>query len=62
MTGAKVSARVYAALPVAAALIATALLIAAPAFAGEEAPSPADSTVGWIFRWVNFAIVAGLIV
>jgi F0F1-type ATP synthase membrane subunit b/b' len=38
------------------------LLIAAPAFAQENEPSPADSTTGWIFRWLNFAIVLGIAV
>lgn len=38
------------------------LLLAAPAFAQENSPSPADSTTGWIFRWLNFAIVVGLLV
>jgi F-type H+-transporting ATPase subunit b len=38
------------------------LLAAAPAFAQEAAPSPADSSTGWIFRWINFAIVLALIV
>lgn len=32
---------------------------AAPAFAQEEGASPADSTVGWVFRWLNFALVFG---
>jgi F-type H+-transporting ATPase subunit b len=42
---------------------AAVFLIAAPIFAAEEgSPSPADSTAGWVFRWVNFAIVAGLII
>ena len=36
------------------------LLAAAPAFAQEDQPSPADSHVGWVFRWLNFAIVLGL--
>jgi F0F1-type ATP synthase membrane subunit b/b' len=38
------------------------LLSASPAFAQESAPSPADSPLGWIFRWVNFAIVLGLLI
>jgi F-type H+-transporting ATPase subunit b len=38
------------------------LVMSAPVFAQEGSPSPADSTAGWIFRWVNFAIVAGLII
>jgi F0F1-type ATP synthase membrane subunit b/b' len=33
------------------------LLAAAPAVAQEGEPSPADSTTGWVFRWLNFAIV-----
>jgi F-type H+-transporting ATPase subunit b len=32
-------------------------LTAVPALAQETEPSPADSTIGWIFRWLNFAIV-----
>ena len=32
---------------------------AAPAFAQEEGASPADSTIGWVFRWLNFALVFG---
>jgi F0F1-type ATP synthase membrane subunit b/b' len=36
------------------------LLIAMPALAAEGAePDPADSPVGLIFRWLNFAIVFG---
>jgi len=38
------------------------LLAAAPALAQEGGPSPADSPTGWVFRWINFAIVLGLIV
>jgi F-type H+-transporting ATPase subunit b len=33
-----------------------------PVFAQEGEPSPADSPTGWIFRWLNFAIVFGAIV
>jgi len=33
------------------------LLAAPPALAQESEPSPADSTTGWVFRWLNFAIV-----
>jgi F-type H+-transporting ATPase subunit b len=35
---------------------------AAPAMAQESSPSPADSTTGWVFRWINFAIVVALLV
>jgi F-type H+-transporting ATPase subunit b len=38
------------------------LLAAAPAVAQEGEPSPADSTTGWVFRWLNFAIVLALVV
>lgn len=38
------------------------LLTAVPAFAQEGEASPADSPTGWVFRWINFAIVAVLIV
>jgi F-type H+-transporting ATPase subunit b len=40
----------------------SAFLAAAPAFAQEGESSPADSPTGWVFRWINFAIVFGLIV
>jgi F-type H+-transporting ATPase subunit b len=30
-----------------------------PAFAQEEGASPADSTIGWVFRWLNFGLVFG---
>ncbi|MFZ3329255.1 MAG: hypothetical protein WA197_01385 [Candidatus Acidiferrales bacterium] len=35
------------------------LLAAAPVFAQEGEASPADSPVGWVFRWLNFALVFG---
>lgn len=35
---------------------------AAPALAQEGGPSPADTPTGWVFRWINFAIVFGLII
>jgi F-type H+-transporting ATPase subunit b len=38
------------------------LCAAAPVLAQESEPSPADSSTGWVFRWINFAIVLGLIV
>jgi F0F1-type ATP synthase membrane subunit b/b' len=37
------------------------LLAAAPALAQEGEASPADSPVGWVFRWLNFALVFGAI-
>ncbi len=37
------------------------LMMAAPALAQEGEPSAADSTMGWVFRWLNFAIVFGAI-
>jgi F-type H+-transporting ATPase subunit b len=33
------------------------LVLVVPAIAQESEPSPADSSVGWVFRWLNFAIV-----
>lgn len=36
------------------------LLRVAPAFAQEGEASPADSTIGWVFRWLNFALVFGV--
>ena len=42
--------------------LALLLLLATPALAQEGESSPIDSPVGWLFRWLNFAIVlAGLI-
>ena len=38
------------------------LLAALPIFAQEGEPSPADSSTGWIFRWINFAIVLSLLI
>lgn len=45
-----------------AALIFIALLCAAPAFAQEEGGGPENSPTGWIFRWLNFAIVFAAII
>jgi F-type H+-transporting ATPase subunit b len=38
------------------------LCAAVPTLAQEGQPSPADSPTGWVFRWINFAIVLALIV
>jgi F0F1-type ATP synthase membrane subunit b/b' len=35
------------------------LLPVSPALAQEGEASPADSPIGWIFRWLNFALVFG---
>lgn len=43
-------------------LAAFGLAMAAPALAQESSPSPADSATGWVFRWINFAIVMMLLV
>ena len=45
----------------AAWLIAFITLAALPALAQEGESSPADSPAGWVFRWLNFAIVFGAI-
>jgi F-type H+-transporting ATPase subunit b len=37
------------------------LVGALPLLAQEGEASPADSTIGWVFRWLNFAIVFGAI-
>lgn len=38
------------------------LLHAAPALAQESGPSITDSTGGWVFRWINFAILVAILV
>src|ERR1700733_3753780 len=38
------------------------VLSAAPIFAQESKPSPADAPIGQVFRWINFAIVLGLLI
>ncbi|HUJ32650.1 MAG TPA: ATP synthase F0 subunit B [Candidatus Acidoferrum sp.] len=46
----------------AAGFFATLFFLAcSPALAQEGEASPADSPTGWIFRWLNFAIVFGAI-
>jgi F-type H+-transporting ATPase subunit b len=37
------------------------VLMATPALGQESESSGADSTTGWVFRWLNFAIVFGVI-
>ncbi|HUA00126.1 MAG TPA: hypothetical protein VMB02_07335 [Candidatus Aquilonibacter sp.] len=44
----------------AVSVAALVLFLAAPVFAQDDNSSPADSTTGWVFRWLNFAIVLGL--
>ena len=43
-------------------IVWSAFCAAAPVFAQEGGPSPADTPTGWVFRWINFVIVFGLIV
>ena len=43
-------------------LVVVFFFAAMPAMAQEGDASPADSPTGWIFRWLNFAIVFGAIV
>jgi F0F1-type ATP synthase membrane subunit b/b' len=38
------------------------VFFAAPLFAEESTPSPADAPIGQVFRWINFAIVLGLLI
>jgi F0F1-type ATP synthase membrane subunit b/b' len=38
------------------------LLAAAPALAEESKPSLADAPIGQVFKWINFAIVLGLLI
>jgi F-type H+-transporting ATPase subunit b len=41
------------------AAVATLALLAGTAMAQEGAGSPEDSTIGWVVKWLNFAIVFG---
>jgi F-type H+-transporting ATPase subunit b len=36
--------------------------LALPLLAQEEAPSPADSSTGFVFRWLNLALVLGAMI
>ena len=38
------------------------VLMAAPAMAQEQTTDAATTTTGWVFRWINFAIIVALIV
>lgn len=42
--------------------VSALLLAAAPALAQESGSSITDSTSGWVFRWVNFALLAAILV
>lgn len=42
-------------------LVVVIFFAAIPALAQEGEASPADSPTGWVFRWLNFAIVFGAI-
>jgi len=42
-------------------LLTLVLLAALPVLAQEGEASPVDSPIGWVFRWLNFAIVFGAI-
>lgn len=42
-------------------VLAVLFACAAPALAQEGQPSLADTSTGWVFRWINFAIIVALI-
>src|SRR3984957_18721828 len=42
-------------------LIVFLALVVLPTLAQEGVAAPADSTAGWVFRWLNFALVFGAI-
>ncbi len=46
----------------AARLSALVFLVAGTALGQENQPSAADSATGWLFRWINFAIISALII
>lgn len=43
-------------------LLAVQVSLAVPALAQEEAPSPADSPTGYVFRWLNLALLLGALI
>ena len=49
------------ALPRAGFILLLLFIAVTPVLAQEGEPSPADSPVGWTFRWLNFAIIFGAI-
>src|SRR4051812_39103290 len=40
----------------------TVFLLAWPVLAQEEKPNAADTTAGYIFRWIDFALVLGALI
>lgn len=44
------------------AMVIIALVLAAPTLAQEGGSSLPDSTSGWVFRWINFAILVAILV
>jgi F-type H+-transporting ATPase subunit b len=38
------------------------VFVTAPAFAEESKPSLADAPIGQVFKWINFAIVLGILI
>jgi F0F1-type ATP synthase membrane subunit b/b' len=57
-----VSPRVRAFIAGAAIVAASLLWMAVPVLAQESSSSNTESTSGWIFRWINFAILLGILV
>jgi F-type H+-transporting ATPase subunit b len=43
------------------AALALLFVAATPLRAAEGEQSPADSTIGWVFRWLNFVLVFGVL-
>jgi F0F1-type ATP synthase membrane subunit b/b' len=59
MTGTRIIRAARGLWRTAASVIVLLMLVAAPALAQEGEPSPADTTTGWVFRWLNFVLVFG---
>jgi F0F1-type ATP synthase membrane subunit b/b' len=55
------SPRVRAFIAGAAIAAASLLWMAVPVLAQESSSSNTESTSGWIFRWINFAILVGIL-
>jgi F0F1-type ATP synthase membrane subunit b/b' len=57
-----ISERAYTRIAGIAMAAAAVLFAAAPVLAQESGSSVTDSTSGWVFRWINFAVLVAILV